>query len=122
MNLKSSQLQQNLAKFCSGFSIKFQRKQTRQIPTFKFLDIEPDGWNNFSLPLFLWLKVIEQGGFAGIVETDDQHIALFLLQAQHVHQLIEQTHGNGETDARIRAITLCLDDPSSRYAYVYNFY
>ncbi len=61
--------------------------------TFELLDVEADRRNDLSLPLFLRLEVIEESRFPGIVEADDQHVALFLLQSQHVRQLVEQTHG-----------------------------
>ena len=71
---------------------KQRRNKLGRIPTFEFFNIESDSWNNFALSLFLRLKMIEQGRFAGVVQAHDQDVTLFLLQTQHIDQLIEKAH------------------------------
>ncbi len=90
---KTTVLNQNSALKCA----KTEKKTSSdELPTFEFFNIESNRRNNFALTLFLRLKMIEQGRFAGVVQADDQDVTLFLLQTQHIDQFIEKAHNDLE--------------------------
>ena len=51
--------------------------------TFEFLNVKAHSWDNVSILKLLGLEMIEQRALAAVIQSDHQHIALFLPEAQH---------------------------------------